>query len=217
MLSLSEDAFDQDLSNGGGGWRKVASIPGCEAAAADLIAAYRAQHESSTTLLWHEGQLRAFAGQTERAIPLLLESKHDPATDLAGWNDYVDATVAFLRRDREALLSARDRLAARPYPSGEGMPPLVGGMMEVPTQPGQPPMRVRWPPNIDVVDGLVACFERSYKEAYSGRCRSRPPSTERGRSNPSRSTPNPRLHGMRPQASASSRMATPGAPVKPGR
>lgn len=171
MLSMSEEAFDQDLSNGGGGWRKLARISGCEVAAADLIAAYRTRHTSSTTLLWHEGQLRAFAGQTERAVPLLLDSKHDAATDLAGWNDYVDATVAFLRGDRERLLAARDRLAATPYPSVGGMPPLVDGVMEIATAPGQPPMRIRWPPNIDVVEGLVACFERSYAEAYSGHCR----------------------------------------------
>jgi hypothetical protein len=117
--------------------------------------------------------MRAIAGQIERAVPLLLDSKHDAATDLAGWNDYVDATVAFLRRDQEALLAARDRLAATPYPSG--MPPLVDGVMEVPSGPGQSPMRIRWPPNIDVVDGLVACFGQSYGEAYSASCRPQTP------------------------------------------
>jgi hypothetical protein len=37
LLSLDEAAFDQDLPNGG--WRKIGNIPGCEAAAAELIAA----------------------------------------------------------------------------------------------------------------------------------------------------------------------------------
>lgn len=60
-------------------------------------------------------------------------------------------------------------------PSDQGLPPLVDGVMEVPMAPGQPPMRVRCPPNIDVVDGLVACFEQSYGEAYSGDCRPQTP------------------------------------------
>ena len=175
MLALDEEAFDQDLAGGGGGWRKVGHVPGCELSAADLIAAYRARHASTSILLWHEGQLRAFAGETDRAIPLLLESRHDSTSDFAGWNEYVDATAAFLRGDRAALAEARGRLAAKPYPTGEGMPPLVDGMMEVPTRPGQPPLRLRWPPNIDVVDGMLACFGQPYREAYSGRCRPRVP------------------------------------------
>ena len=36
LLALDENAFDQDLS---GGWRAIASIPGCELAAAELLGA----------------------------------------------------------------------------------------------------------------------------------------------------------------------------------
>lgn len=36
MLALDEQAFDQDVANGG--WRKIGNIPGCELAAAELIA-----------------------------------------------------------------------------------------------------------------------------------------------------------------------------------
>ena len=72
MLALDEEAFDQDLSDGGGGWRAIANRPGCELAAADLLAAYRAAHpEANALLAWHEGQMRATAGQSERASPLL--------------------------------------------------------------------------------------------------------------------------------------------------
>jgi len=172
MLSLGEDAFDQDLSNGGGGWRKVGNTPGCELAAADLIAAYRAEHPASNSILaWHEGQMRASAGQSERAIPLLRAARKDPAKDPAGWNAYVDATLAFLEHDKTALLQARQRLAAVPYPSDSGMPPLVNGTIEFQAEGGRPAMKMRWPPNIDVVDGLVACFDKPYATAYEMSCR----------------------------------------------
>ena len=67
MLALDEAAFDQDLPDGG--WRKIGNIPGCEAAAAELIAAYRTRHpDSSSTVAWHEGQMLASAGMNELAI-----------------------------------------------------------------------------------------------------------------------------------------------------
>ena len=172
MLGLDEEEFDQDLS---GGWRAVANTSGCELAAADLLAAYRTQHPKvSAVLAWHEGQLRAMAGQYERAIPLLNQDRKPPGQDLAGWNYYVDATLAFLRQDKPALLNARHQLAAVPYAEGIGLPPLKNGYFEVPGQPGHPATHMRWPPNIDVVDGLVACFGKSYSEANEKSCR--PPS-----------------------------------------
>lgn len=170
LLSLDETAFDQDLPNGG--WRKIGNIPGCEAAAAELIAAYRSRHpDSSSTVAWHQGQMLASAGMNEQAIPVLESAKKDPAQDIAGWNHYVDATIAFLSGDKEKLVCARDHLAAVPYDAASGMAPLVDGYVEFPTQPDQPPIRMRWPPNIDVVEGLVKCFGESYSEAYGSSCR----------------------------------------------
>lgn len=170
MLALDENAFDQDWSGSGGGWRAVANIPGCELAAADLLAAYRAKHQSSSSILaWHEGQMRASAGQYERAIPLMESARKPADQDFAGWNYYVDASLAFLRHDKPGLLAARERLARVAYP--EDWPPLKGGYVELATQPGQPPVKMRWPPNIDVVDGLIACFEKPYSEAYETSCR----------------------------------------------
>lgn len=60
VLTLDEQAFDQDMS---GGWRAL-SDRGCEASAADLIRDYRAAHTLERAYLsyWHEGQLRADAG-----------------------------------------------------------------------------------------------------------------------------------------------------------
>lgn len=171
MLALDEAAFDQDLPDGG--WRKIGNIPGCEAAAAELIAAYRTRHpDSSSTVAWHEGQMLASAGMNELAIPALEAARMDPALDPAEWNHYVDATIAFLAGDREALEQARDRLAAVPFDGTSGLPPLVDGFIELPTQPGQPPLRMRWPPNIEVVEGLLNCFGKSYNDAYGTACRS---------------------------------------------
>jgi hypothetical protein len=172
MLALNEDAFDQDLANGGGGWRAIGNTPGCELAAADLLAAYRASHpKSSAILAWHEGQMRATAGQYQRAISLLSQDRKPQGQDPAGWNLYVDATLAFLRNDKPALLKAREELAAVPYPQGAGFPPVIDGYFEIPTMPGQPAARMRWPPNIEAIDGLIACFGKPYAEAYGLACR----------------------------------------------
>lgn len=174
MLSLSENAFDQNLANGGGGWRAVAKISGCERAAAGLLAAYRAAHPGSDPMLaWHEGQALASAGEYADAIPLLESARKPEDQDLTGWNHYVDATVAFLRHDKAVLLAARQHLTAIKYPIGAGFPPLNDGYVEFRAPAGQPPVRFRWPPNIEVVDALVVCFNRPYEEAYGPTCRNR--------------------------------------------
>lgn len=177
LLSLDEQAFDQDLSGGGGGWRKIANLPGCERAAAELIGAYRAKHgHSSSALMWHEGQLWAEANEYERAIPLLEGSKRKEAEDLIGWNHYVDATVAFLRNDRAGLGRAREALSEVPHTPASGFPPVEDGYIEIAAREGQLPFRMRWPPNLEVVDGLVECFGKSYGEAYgSPSCRASAP------------------------------------------
>jgi hypothetical protein len=156
LLALDEASFDQDLEHG---WRSVARQEGCLAVAADLIRDYReANSLSSRMLFWHEGQLRAYSGDVERAIPLLAKSQREDDDGLP-WNLYVDATIAFLKQDKEALLQARDALANLPEPEaqlhidafGNGIPP--------------PP----WPPNLSVVDRFIECFGRTYPEAYA-RC-----------------------------------------------
>ncbi|KFA35143.1 hypothetical protein [Xanthomonas vasicola] len=169
MLALAQDKFDQDVGNGGGGWRAVASKPGCEVAAADLIKEYRKVHSDSSSLLfWHEGQLRAFAGNYEAAIPLMEASRQPTEKDLAGWNPYVDATIAFLRHDIAALVEAQKKLNA--VPASPELPPVKDGYIEMSMDNGQK-VKMRWPVNADVVDGLVSCLGKSYMEAYSLVCR----------------------------------------------
>jgi hypothetical protein len=166
LLALDEAAFDQDLN--GGGWRRLENIPGCERIAAKVISAYRQHHRStSTTLAWHEGQMLAFAGDYVLAAPALRAARRKASDDHIGWNHYVDATLAFLAKDREGLLAARARLATT-TPTG-GMT-VKDGMVEFPAQPGRPLIRMRWPLNLEVVDGLIRCFEKTYAEAYKTPC-----------------------------------------------
>ena len=157
MLALDEQAFDQDMN---GGWRTLARDP-CLEVAADLIRDYREVNEIETSIsYWHEGQLRATAGMRDEAIPLLEKARHDPDEDKFGWNYYVDATIAFLNSDKAALEKARENLAQIHKPENLPMNDINGN-----------PIEISWPPNLDVVDGLIACFEKNYSEAYGINCR----------------------------------------------
>jgi hypothetical protein len=150
-MNLSEAEFDQLRD---GGWRMVAAREGCTMAAADLIRSFRRAHRSASHILyWHEGQLRALAGDAEAGAALFAQARQEQAKDRIGWNLYVDASIAFLRGDRAALLAARDALAALPKPEGWG----AGS-----------PNAAPWPLNLDVVERLVACFGQGYREAYTG-------------------------------------------------
>ncbi|WP_184411796.1 hypothetical protein [Xanthomonas translucens] len=173
LLALDQQHFDQDVSDGGGGWRAVAARPGCETVAADLIRDYRKAHPDDPGILyWHEGQLRAFAGDYPAAMALMQASKKPAAQDPAGWNPYVDATMAFLAHDAKRLAAAKKALEA--VPPSPDLPPLHDGFIEMPMQNGQM-FKMRWPPNADVVEGLARCMEKSYAVAYSQECRAGSP------------------------------------------
>lgn len=62
------------------------------------------------------------------------------------------------------------KLAAVPPMSGEDVPALVNGFIELPTADGTT-LKMRWPMNIDVVEGLQRCFDKPYKIAYATECR----------------------------------------------
>jgi hypothetical protein len=156
LMSLDQHSFDQDLD---GGWRALAKKDACLVVAADLIRDYRETHSSGFTaiLFWHEGELRAQAGDSSAAIGLFERSRL-PVDVSPGWNEYVDATIAFLKKDRPSFDRAREQLKALPKPSSWARD---AGGSEMP-----------WPPNLDVVEGLATCFTKSYKEAYES-CRKR--------------------------------------------
>jgi hypothetical protein len=167
LLKLDYEAFEQDIN---GGWRPLGAVQGCEAATADLIRDYRLRNggavagqriEYLTSLLRHESQLAAAAGQSDRAIALRRAARGSPA-----WEAYYydNATIAFLKRDRAQLLENRAKLAA--VPEAEGHAAGVAAFEKKFGRPGP-----SWPPNLEVVDGLIACFDRPYAEAYSFACR----------------------------------------------
>jgi hypothetical protein len=149
MMALSQNAFDQDLQ---GGWRPLADRAGCRLVAADLIRDYRRAHQSEDRILyWHEGQLRALEELTEAAISLFERARRSD-TDVIGWNHYVDATVAFLRRDRDGVLAARARLVALPRPENFARVDSAGRPLA-------------WPLNLRIIERFASCFGRTYAEA----------------------------------------------------
>jgi len=166
MMALSPDAFDQDLS---GGWRALEQKPGCTETAADLLADWREAHRAELKIgdlhinYWHEGQLRAGLGQTQRAVRLLMAGVN-PEVQGDGFQEYAIGTVAFLNGDRAGLEAARARLAATPEP--DNWAETTASFRE------KYGVTIKWPMNLEVLDGLIACFGKPYDEAYGGACRS---------------------------------------------
>lgn len=157
LLALDLHAFDQDMN---GGWRTL-EAKGCAVEAADLIRDWRKAHGSmgsaDTLLSWHEGQLRADAGQYATAIKLFKAGRHPAGEDAKwGWNLYADGSIAFLRGDRRALETARAKLAILPRPTE----------LEDAIGPDGKPRTVPWPMNIRVLDSFLRCWGQSYKAAY---------------------------------------------------
>ncbi len=149
LLTLGYQQFDQTP---GSGWRILADRKEYREAA-HLIETYMTRHQELTEqqaiLHFHAAQLFAFAGDTSAAVAH-LEYCHQsvPRGSLAHiiervecWNDYVDATKAFLERDRGQLLAARERLASRPAAQGEI-------------------------PNLKIVNSFVGHFGETYSIAY---------------------------------------------------
>lgn len=167
MMAMDLNAFDNTFNSG---WRTVGDKDGCEGAAANLIAAYRTQNaielangfpSDLQNLNYHEAQLRAASGQIDQAILLFVKARPNanPSQDY-----FFNATIAFLKKDKPALLDARRELAAVPKP--DDFDEVVAKAKLLPGRP-----RPTWPPNLDEVDGFIACFDKPYKEAFSYTCR----------------------------------------------
>jgi len=165
LLALSPQHFDETP---GEGWRPLGDKSECRLVAADLIAAYRTKHwgrlaaDELKGLLWHEGQMRAAGGDNSRAVPLLMAGVPIDGDD-ADMADYALGTVAFLQRDLAALKAARDRLAKVPMPASfaKERDQMLAKFGSAPT----------WPVNLDVLDGLIACWDKPYAVAYQSECR----------------------------------------------
>jgi hypothetical protein len=147
LLSLSYARFDQTPNEG---WRILGEGLGKYVEAAKLIDKYLASNSNSLelwqirVLKWHAGQMYAFCDDINMARQRFFEStdQQEPKGNPILWNDYVRATVAFLNKDMDELQKHRKIISEGPQFNGSI-------------------------PNLDVVDGLIRCFDRTYREAYS--------------------------------------------------
>ncbi len=166
LLGLDPDAFDQDPS---GGWRAVADRAGCELAAATLLDEYIVANgvaPDEGVMWWHVGQLLASAGQNDDAVEWMMPTRGSEPS----WSFYVDGTVAFLKGDEAALRTARDALAAVEVSDEDKA--LRRQFIEDNPDFVAPEGFVDDPPNLGVLDGLLACFGEPYSIAYG--CEQRP-------------------------------------------
>lgn len=112
LLSLPYTDFDQTK---GSGWRPLYDERRQCREVAALIEDYLPRHPElmawqRAALHFHAGQMFAGEGMNARAIMHWDQSR---TPDLGpGWNAMIDASEAFLRHDRPALLAARARLAS---------------------------------------------------------------------------------------------------------
>jgi hypothetical protein len=138
QLDLPYDQFDTQA--GANGWRGLNSA-GCTDAAVDLLRAFAKTNESELSadqhreLAFHIGQALAFAGREPEAIAAFEHANRPGGT--AEWHTYVDATLAFLRRDAQALAGARKTYAA-----------IAPGSMR-----------------LQAIDGFVQCPDAPYAKA----------------------------------------------------
>lgn len=152
---LSFDEFDQKGTLPST-WRTLSNRD-CDLAAVEAMQSYLIEGAAGTPaergdLLFHLGQSLAMTGRTqEAAIAVAAARNGNPEPDGFDWQTYVVGTWAFLVRDRERLSAMRDKLRTEPG---------LGNHL-----------------NTGALSGLLACFEKPYKEAYGKACRpaSNPP------------------------------------------
>lgn len=123
------------------GWRSLSNPDGSEdyLATGKVLDTYYEKKKGlparqKSLIAFHAGQNYGFSNETETAIARFQKSHEDDQPD---WNAYVDATIAFLKNDKNSLLEARKKLE------------IIPGQM-----------------NLNVVDRLIKNFGKSYFEAY---------------------------------------------------
>lgn len=156
LLALPFKSFDQQQ---GSGWRPLYESK-CYTEAALLLEEYVKRHPRTAReqymLPFHTGQLFALAGEHAKAIQWMHKGYSNGKFDPINWNAFVDANIAFLEHDYEALLKQRNLINKEP--------PMAD-------RPGVPKWAVGKKMNLDVVDGFIACFGNSYDVAYGDKCR----------------------------------------------
>ena len=154
MLDMTFIAFDQ----GPDGWRSLHNDLICCDYADDVLAQYRSRYGPSlgaanTSLLtWHEAQLVASQGDAARAATLMKAAAYPGEPQ---WQTlYREGSIAFLEGDMERLQAARETLSQLPRDV-------------IVMEHGQPASS--WPPNLEVLNGLISCFGKPYGVAYACR------------------------------------------------
>ena len=116
LLNLDYKSFDQTLPDGG--WRKYQS---CIELTRGLVDDYVTRHAATLEkhqldiLVWHSGQLSGFLGDYSQAIASMEQTfkSTEKPTDAFLWNPYAKATIAFLKKDKSALLSGKEPLSLK--------------------------------------------------------------------------------------------------------
>lgn len=131
QLHLDYDAFDA------AGWRDLLS-GGCTDSALALLSAYRdanagrLQAAQTREINFHMGQSLALSGRDSESIAHFEHARGGEASE--EWSAYVEATLAFLRRDKAALAAQRERYAAAPGADPRRLS-FIDGFVACPTQP----------------------------------------------------------------------------------
>ena len=158
LLSLDFNSFDQSQEDG---WRPW-GYKECDEVVETLIGEYVTRH--ATTLMprqkailrFHAGQILSFGGREQDALVYFRQSyeAEDTAGTMVDWNAYVDATIAFIEKDRPAVEAALARIMQQAPPEGQFLE-IFGPK----------------PVNSWVVKGFLDCFDKPYGQAY-GECAS---------------------------------------------
>lgn len=151
ILNLDYQSFDQSPNSG---WRRLAQ-EGRFGEAGNLIDRYLKNHKDldpseTVNLHFHAAQMYAFADDYETALERFKNASYNKESEeipgdvkalLDAWNAYVEATIAFLKKDKIKLFECREQIANGPKIDGKI-------------------------PNLDVVDSLIKNFDKPYSEAY---------------------------------------------------
>ena len=165
-MALPQDKFDQDFE---GGWRKYGYIESCKNAAAELIKDYILYSEpypskSIGILRWHAGQMKASTGRYDEAIKLFRGTYHRP-DDIQDWNFYVDATIAFLSNDKDAISLAYNDLEK--VEVSDDTKAMRQKFLDDNPNITMPAGFIDEPSNLSVIKKLLDCFGQPYSIAYS--------------------------------------------------
>jgi len=135
LMNSDYQSFDQTPD---GGWRKYNEDVDLQI---QLIQDYiKLNHAEEQSLRWHLGQLYGMNNNYDKAIEYFEQCIYtEPGDNVyrVAWNYYVNGTIAFMKRDKDALNLYADSLRNH----DENM-------------------------NIEVLERLQKNFDKTYKEAY---------------------------------------------------